>query len=275
MSTIAAWTRQHRLTAFFVLTFALSWWSWPLYAMGVDVPPFWPWGPVLSALVVIGVTEGRSGYRDLLSRLLRWRVGWAWWLVALGTPLAVLAVATVANVTFWGAPAPDLANLAWAEIGVVFAFRFIDPLNGPFGEEPGWRAYALPRMQQLWSPLRTAATMGVLVAVWHVPLVAAGMLFPFGIPVTFAITFVYVWLFNRSGGSALMTLVFHVAQGTISSAALGFTGADADRMDWLTGTLWCVIAIGLVALDRTAWRSAPASAVYNGHREPVVATGTR
>lgn len=268
MSAIAAWTRQHRLIAFFGLAFAISWWSWPLHAGGLDIPAFWPWGPLLAALAVIGVTEGLPGYRDLVSRLTRWRVGW-WWAVALGTPLAVLAVASVANVTIWGAPAPDLAHLAWAEIGVVFAIRFIDPLDGPFGEEPGWRAYALPRMQQLWNPLRTACTLGVVVAVWHLPLVVTGALSPFGIPVTFAITLVYVWLFNRSGGSALMTLVFHVAQGTISVAALGFAGADAARMDWLTGTLWIVIAVGLVALDRGAWRSAPSSAVVATRAEPV------
>jgi membrane protease YdiL (CAAX protease family) len=269
MSAIAAWTRQHRLTAFFGLTFVLSWWSWPLNAAGVDVVPFWPWGPLLAALIVIGVTEGRSGYRDLVSRLTRWRVGWRWWVVAVGTPFAVLAVALVANVTIWGADAPDFATMAWADIGLVFAFRFVDPLNGPFGEEPGWRAYALPRMQRLWSPLRTGCTLGVIVALWHLPLVTSGMLLPYGIPVTFAITLVYVWLFNRSGGSALMTLVFHVAQGTISNAALGLTHADASRMDWLTGTLWIVIAIGLVTLDRKAWQSAPSSAVTAAPAEPV------
>jgi hypothetical protein len=55
--------------------------------------------------------------------------------------------------------------------------------------------------------------------------------------VTFAITLVYVWLVKphrreRPAGGGL-----HVTQGAVSSAALGITGADADRMDWLTGTL--------------------------------------
>ena len=116
-------------------------------------------------------------------------------------------------------------------------------------------------MQQLWTPLRAGCTLGVIVTLWHLPLVTSGMLAPVGIPVTFAITLVYVWLFNRTGGSALMTIVFHVAQGTISYAALGFTDADADRMDWLTGALWCLIAIAVVTLDRRAWRSAPPSAI--------------
>jgi membrane protease YdiL (CAAX protease family) len=259
MSAIAAWMRRHRLTAFFGLAFTLSWWSWPFHAVGLAPVPFFPCGPLLAAIIVIGVAEGRPGYRELVARLTRWRVGWHWWVIALGTPFAVLAVAATANVTVWGAPAPDLATLAWAEIGLVFAFRFVDPLDGPIGEEPGWRAYAVPRLQQLWSPLRAGCTLGVLVALWHLPLVVVGALAPVGLPVTFAITLVYVWLFNRTGGSALMTVVFHVAQGTISSAALGFTDADAVRMDLLTGALWCVLAIGLVTLDRRAWQTAPAA----------------
>ena len=49
-------------------------------------------------------------------------------------------------------------------------------------------------------------------------------------------------------------------------AALGFVGADATRMDWLTGSLWCLIAAGLVIGDRRAWRVAPLSATA---RQPV------
>jgi membrane protease YdiL (CAAX protease family) len=193
--------------------------------------------------------------------MLRWRLGPRWWLVALGTPLAVLALAGWANVAIWGAPTPDLAGLAWSELGFVFAIRFVNPLDGPLGEEPGWRGYALPRLQGGRSPLASGLVLGGLVALWHLPLVAAGMLALIGLPVTFAITLVYVWLFNRSGGSVLLTMVFHVAQGTIGYAALGFAGADAARMDWLTGALWIAIAAGLVAGDRAAWRAAPAAAV--------------
>jgi uncharacterized protein len=265
MSAIVEWARRHRLTAFFVLTFALSWWPWPFYAAGIAPTPFFAIGPVIAALVVVGATEGRAGYRELLARMTHWRVGWRWWAVAVATPLVVLAVAAMANVTIWDAPAPDLGTLGWADIGLFFAFRFVNPLDGPIGEEPGWRAYALPRLQQKWAPLRAGVTLGVIAALWHLPLVAAGSLALFGIPVTFAITLVYVWLFNRSGGSALMTLVFHVAQGTITYADLGFVGADAARMLWLTGTLWCVIAIALVTLDRAAWRSAPQPSAQHVH----------
>jgi uncharacterized protein len=102
-------------------------------------------------------------------------------------------------------------------------------------------------------------------------LVAVGQLGAIGLIATFAITFVYVWLFNHTGGSVLLTMVFHVALGTVSYAALGLTGVDASRMDWLTGALWCLVAIAVVVGDRDAWRVAPSTAIADRLPEPVAA----
>jgi membrane protease YdiL (CAAX protease family) len=268
---VSAWIREHRLAAFFGLTLFVTWLPWPFWT--VDLLPFahLPIGPVFAALVVIGIAEGAAGYRDLGSRLIRWRVGWQWWLVAAGTPLAVLAVAAVANVTIFGAPAPVLASVAWGAVALNFAIRWIDPLDGPVGEEPGFRGFALPLLQFHRTPLGAAATLGAFAALWHVPLVVSGQLALFGIPCTFAITFVYVWLFNRTGGSLLMTLLFHVLQGAVKLGMIGFVGADAERMDVLTGVLWIALAIALVVVDRDAWRTAPASAVAQRSGERIAA----
>ncbi len=260
MSVITEFVRRNRLQTFFVLAFAVSWWVWPFYAMDLAPTPFFACGPLVASLVVIGIADGRRGYRALGARMIRWRVGWSWWAVALGLPLIVLAVASLANVAIWGAPAPVLASIGIAAIAMNFAVRFIDPLDGPLGEEPGWRGYALPHLQSSRSPLISSVLLGVVVALWHLPLVAAGQLATIGLVVTFAITLVYTWLFNHTGGSVLLTMVFHVTQGAIGTAALGFAGEDASRMDWLTGALWCLIAAGLLLSDHRAWRSAPASA---------------
>ena len=134
MSSIVGWTRQHCLVVFLGLAFALSWWVWPLYVLDLSPTPFFACGPLVAALVVIGITEGRSGYRTLGARMIRWRVGWHWWIVALGMPLAVLVVATLVNITIWGAPAPVLAKMAWPNLALVFAVRFVNPLDGPLGE---------------------------------------------------------------------------------------------------------------------------------------------
>ncbi len=144
---------------------------------------------------------------------------------------------------------------------------------------PGWRGYALVELQDRRSPLAAAAILGVLVAGWHLPLIAAGMLGPVALPVTFVITIVYAWLFRRTGGSVLLTMVFHVAQGTVSYAALGFVGADAVRMDWLVGALWAALALGGRAAGPggLAGRARPGERAAAGGRracaEPPARTG--
>jgi len=169
--------KRHPLITFFVLMFVLSWWPWPLYAMGVPwaTSPMLP-GPLLAALIVIPLTQGWAGLRELGLRMIRWRVGWRWYAVALGIPLAVAAVA-VALIVALGAPVPSLATLPpLTSIVMVFAIKLINPLNGPMGEEPGWRGLALPGLQASRSPLVSTLILAPIVALWHVPLVFAHML---------------------------------------------------------------------------------------------------
>src|SRR5215208_1376925 len=134
--------RRHPLITFFVLTYALSWGFLPIKALG-----FLPAGPLLAALIVIPITQGLSGLRELGSRMIRWRVRWHWYAVALGLPLAVLLVTVGLNGAL-GAGTPSLAGVgSLSTILMVFAVRLINPLDGPMGEEPGWRGFALPGLQ--------------------------------------------------------------------------------------------------------------------------------
>lgn len=194
------WLQHHRLTAFFVLAYAISWSSWPVLALGM-MPrmEFLPIGPLVAAVIVIGLAEGRAGYRTWGLRIIRWRVGWAWYAVALLLPAVLVLVTGTLNMLL-GAAAPGLSQLTWSGLLTVFAMRLINPMDGPLGEEPGFRGYAVPLLQTGRSPLQSAAVLGVLVASWHLPLIVFGGLSVIGLPMTFVITFLYVWLFNRTGG---------------------------------------------------------------------------
>jgi hypothetical protein len=81
--------------------------------------------------------------------------------------------------------------------------------------------------------------------------------------VTFTITFVYVWLFNRTGGSVLLVLLFHSAQGFITMRDLGYSADGLARQQLLEGIAWAVVALALIVFDRSAWRRAPEAAIYH------------
>ena len=69
------------------------------------------------------------------------------------------------------------------------------------------------------------------------------------------------WVYNRTGGSLLLSLMFHAADGLIQIERLGFVGADAERMVWLYSGLWCAMAIGVVLLYGSNLGRQPASRV--------------
>jgi len=247
--------RQHPTITFFVLAYALSWWALPFGS-------FLPLGPLVAALMVLAVTEGWAGLRDLGSRMIRWRVGWYWYAVAIGLPLAVHVLTVALNVGL-GAGAPSMAQFSpLSAIVVVFALRLVSPLDVPVGEEPGWRGFALPRLQAGRSPLLASLILGVLVAIWHVPLVLLPQygLGPLDLPTTVAVTVWYSWLFNHSGGSVLMTIVAHATEGTIQPNEF-WAAAPGAQANLIYDVVWIVVAIGLVVLDWRFWRGpAPAPA---------------
>jgi membrane protease YdiL (CAAX protease family) len=264
MSHLSSVVKRHPIITFFVLAYAISWVGMPLYAAGIWPIPFLATGPLIAALIVIPITQGLSGLRELGLRMIRWRVRWYWYVVAVGLPLAVLLLTVGLNVAL-GASAPSLAGVgSLSTILMVFAVRLINPLDGPMGEEPGWRGFALPGLQTTLSPLITTLILAVLITGWHLPtfFLEGGFqpaIFVGGVVGTVAVTFWYTWLFNHTGGSVLLVLLAHATQGTIKIGAPWSASADVAQALLVYAFVASAVAIGLVIFDRKAWRS-PADA---------------
>jgi membrane protease YdiL (CAAX protease family) len=244
--------KRHPIITFFVLTYAIGW----------GLIPFWTFqagSPFITALIVIPLTQGVAGLKELGLRMIRWRVRWYWYVVAIALPLAVVGLTVGLNVAL-GASVPSLAGVgSVTTVLMMFAVRLVNPGDGALGEEPGWRGVALPGLRSTLSPLVSTLILGVAVTVWHVPLLFLedGLLQPSIIAGfllrSFAVTFWYTWLFNHTGGSVLMTIVSHAAQGTIQIGALWPAGADFAQAMLLNSVVLSVLAIGLVVFDRKAW----------------------
>jgi membrane protease YdiL (CAAX protease family) len=245
--------RRYPLTAFFVLAFALSWWAWIFYAIDLSPNPIIGFGPFLAALIVLAITEGKRGVIGLLRRMVRWRVGIQWYAVALLLPIVVTLTAAALNVFLLGAQrtssAADLGG--WSSFLALFLVLLLIPGAGGTWEEPGFRGYALPRLQFRYSALLASLILGVLWAFWHLPFVVTGEdIWIDAILFTIEWSIVYTWLFNNAKGSVLIVMLFHAMNNTFSSGFVGqmFSGPDSVNQAWLRLALWGVVAIVLVVV---------------------------
>lgn len=244
---------RHPLPLFFVLAYVLSWWALPF---GV----FLPFGPLLAALAVTAIADGRAGLRALRRQILRRPSGRRWYLIAVAVPLSLATVAVVG-----GADVSTLSKLApWYLPALLFTIRLVDPLDGPGGEELGWRGFALARLQVGRSPLQATAILAALVAGWHVPLVflASEKLPPIFLLATIGVTFFYSWLYNTTGGSVGVTIVSHAAEGVIKLGTLGLVGTQAAHVNaiytigWVATGLASLVAIrGIAKNERVSFRT--------------------
>jgi membrane protease YdiL (CAAX protease family) len=249
--------RRHPLAGFVALSYALSWCMLPF---GTFVAA----GPLVAAVIVVAATEGRAGLRRLAGHALRWRVSWVWYAAAIAIPLGVHLVTVTGNAAIGGPPPSSASLTPWYALVMVFALRLVNPLDGPLGEEPAWRGYAQPRLQARRSPLISTGILCLVVTGWHLPLffLPAFGLRPFEGVSTIACTVVYAWLFNRSGGSALITLIAHAAEGSARAGQLWPAEADATRAKAVYAAAWVVVAVILLLADRRAWTTAPVSATW-------------
>ena len=248
--------KRHPLISFFVLACLLSWWSWPLYSLDLTPTPTVGFGPFLAALVVLAVTRGKAGIVDLLRRIVRWRVGLKWYAVALLLPVAVTLAAAAINVHLLGAqPSTSPAELGgWSSLVPTFFILLMIPGLGGAWEEPGFRGYALPQLQRGRSALSASLALGVLWAVWHLPLFITGMDHWNESVQIVAWTVVFAWLFNNTQGSVLLAMMMHTMSNTLSGSFFSqmFSGADSVNQAWLRGALWAVVAVAVVVVTGPA-----------------------
>lgn len=257
-AVVRSFIARHPLFAFVGLAYAFSWAWWLPQAfagsavrIGVGWPTHLPGllGPGLAALIVTAILEGRAGLRDLWRRSVRGRVGW-WWL----SVVAVLLAGGIAVIATGGAG--DVAALtgypgvssAWGALGTI-AFVFV--VNG-FGEELGWRGFAVERLSKRFPLLPTALVVALVWAPWHLPVFfvtesfqayTAADVAGWAIGLT-AGSVVLTWLYRRASSSVLLVAAWHTAFN-FTSATPATSGAEAAT----SSTLVMVAAVAIVAAE--------------------------
>jgi membrane protease YdiL (CAAX protease family) len=217
------------LVAFFPLTFLVTWTLW--YAadagpgglmQGGGLRPGLPtllfylgvFAPAFVAVALTAVERGLAGVRALLVRLFKWHVDARLYFFAVFYLVAIKAIAAPIVRILTGAW-PTLSP-EWLAIGL-FATVFSTVIGGQAGEEVGWRGYALPGLGERVGFGPASIFLGIIWAVWHLPLFfipgtdTAGQSFPLYVAQVTALSVAIAWLYLRTNGSLLMTMLMHSA----------------------------------------------------------------
>jgi membrane protease YdiL (CAAX protease family) len=220
----------HSVAAFYVGAIAISWTCWML-VVGADhglltlpgglkdsLVIIGGFGPLFSALAMTGQSAGRRGLLSLLRQGLHWRVPIRWYAAALLLPVAV-RFAVLGLHILKGGGFPGLTDIdRWLAVPMTFALVLI--LGGPLGEEVGWRGFSQPRLQNRLGILQSSLIIGVASALWHLPLFLIPATPQSHLPLalfivrTVALSVISGWIWNRSGRSLLLVLIFHASLNT-------------------------------------------------------------
>jgi uncharacterized protein len=219
--------RSHPLVAYFVLAYAFTWVPVAIVLVALQLglvassspvvgvtSRLISFGPAIAAVIATAAVGGRAAVGQLLRKLVQWRVGIQWYLVALfGIPIALLAGSIV---LFRGAPLTASAGQWQTVILLYLPTVLLAAITIGVGEETGWRGFALPRLQSRHGALVATLILGVLWGLWHLPNV---LFFHWGsqtlalfLAETLTDAFILTWVYNNSRGSLLPVVILHAAQ---------------------------------------------------------------
>jgi membrane protease YdiL (CAAX protease family) len=222
--------RRHSLPIGILLMYAFT---WPPYLAAAGVihvrfPLFIRmlpgWGFIYASVLMTALVAGAEGVGRLLRRFLIWRVGWRWYAALLVIP-AVDLVGIFLHAAFTRTtPAFGSARLV-SLFGVspklvLFALLTFVITAVANGEEIGWRGYALPRLQDHRHALYSAIVIGLVWALWHIPLwirswnPTAYAWYTLGV---LAKSVFITWIYNSTGGSLLLATLCHAVWNTMGS----------------------------------------------------------
>jgi uncharacterized protein len=251
-----AWIRRHPVASFFVLAYAITWLAWLPNILGYQgelgqvLMMIAQFGPAIAALFLAWYSG--TSFRSWARSIVRWRVNPWWYIVAIGLPVALIFVQG-ALFGLLGYPL-DISSIPGRLVNFLPSAIILALIAG-LGEEPGWRGYALPRLEARYAPVVATALLGFVWAMWHLPLVFVDPRFPHGYTsvspqillailtmiTIFFYAFFYTWVYNRTQ-SVLLCMLLH---GSFN-AAIGLLPASFEILQ--RGTYMTLLVVQVVTL---------------------------
>ncbi|HXD11280.1 MAG TPA: type II CAAX endopeptidase family protein [Anaerolineales bacterium] len=252
------------LSSFFIMAIAFTWIAvMPLLLNpGLPVEPFMIIGalagPTLSAVIAIAITEGKAALVAFFKRYLQGQAGIIWWLIVLfGILLSLNVVASlILGSSIW----TEFFKNAGLILPTYLITLIVGVILGPLWEEPGWRGFALPRLQEQYGPFMGSITLGLIWAVWHAPGYLGGWMLstvPALLVYSIGFSILATWVYNNSRGSILLMILLHSSSNAAISVGARVLPTDLSPAlhafvysGWIPAIMGGVIAILLLVFTK-------------------------
>jgi uncharacterized protein len=214
------------LTLFFGLAYGISWIVWlPLWlpAFGISNLPVLPYhhalgglGPMLAACIMTYRENGSNGLIKLFKKMFEYKA-LLYIAIAFFSPFIILWIAGITDYIINDNPFNwdgFLSSREFPHFSFISFFLYNLIFFG-YGEEAGWRGFALPRLLQKYKPVTATLLLTVFWIIWHWPL----FLYRPGYT-EMGITGIIGWVFSMLTGSILLTWLFNASKGSILVVAV-------------------------------------------------------
>ena len=212
------------------------------------------YGPTIGALIIQRVVE-KGKNKQLLKKLIRFKVNWRVYAFIILAPLILYAVAFVVPILVSEKPLEFdfLAGISGMPIWFLAALPF-----GPMGEELGWRGFMLPRLLEKHSILKSSVIVGLAWGLWHM----ASFTFPgaalpefFEVSVatiglyclnTIALSMVFTYAHLRGKGSVLIAILLHAFFNAAANIVSELFPMQVDTSTEMTAYIVHIFLVGLI-----------------------------
>lgn len=264
--------KTNKLACFFFLAFLWSWgwWSVLIFTTPADamlsgnLPMSFIFlallggmGPTIAGVLTACLIGGREEAASLLRRRKKRNFSLLWAAAALFTVPLLTLVQTAVHALCG-------RDVSYGVHGVMLIMGFIWPLFSSFGEEIGWRGFALPSMLTRFGALKASLLLGLIWGLWHMPsdyiaYSSYGWLFiPMFLllgPVAMtAHSIIMTFIFTKTNGSVLLMVLYHytITMSGILSPSFAYNGQADDVLKTLISvTVIAVGALAIVLLSKT------------------------
>jgi membrane protease YdiL (CAAX protease family) len=218
---------------------------------GMELTAF---APALAAFIVTGFFPGGGGVRALLQQLKRWRVSIKWYIVVIIGPIILFVAGDLIHIALGGAPPRQwLVFPGTSGFGPGSLFFFMGSLMlSIIGEEPGWRGFAQPCIQNRFGAFKASIVIGILWATWHLwPVITPGGLSlenPADVTATYirmiSTAIAYAWIYNSTKGSLFIVGIAHAGHNIAATLIPSPSGGINQHL--IIALLYLVVAVIIV-----------------------------